>query len=75
MKFALKLFEIDEGLELDDNSEEDDAENDDLRACIDPLCGWSSRKFKFEGGGRDRNGNIRGKVWISLESGGEFRCR
>ena len=43
MKFALKLFEIDEGLELDDNSEEDEAENDDLRACIDPLCGWSSK--------------------------------
>ena len=66
------LIYLDEGLELDENSEED-AELDELRPCIDPLCGWSSKKYKSEGGGKDKNGNLRGKVWISLESGGEFR--
>ena len=68
-----KPVHLDEGLELGENSEEGDAEPDELRPCIDPLCGWSSKKYKTEGGGRDKNGNLRGKVWISLESGGEFR--
>ena len=47
-------FLIDEGLELDDNSEdsegsegsEDCGDNtaEERRPCIDPLCGWSRRQ-------------------------------
>ena len=31
------------------------------------------RKYKSEGGSRDKSGVLRGRVWISLETGGEFR--
>ena len=39
---------LDEGLELDDSSESSEDSGDDtteeLRPCLDPLCGWSRRK-------------------------------
>ena len=47
-------FLIDEGLELDDNSEDSedcgeggesgDNTTEQPRPCIDPLCGWSGRQ-------------------------------
>ena len=37
-------FLIDEGLELDDNSEDSDDTTEEQRPCIDPLCGWSRRQ-------------------------------
>ena len=66
---------LDEGLEIDDNSEvsDDDEENYNRDLDVDPLCGWSRKKFVCEGGRKDKNGNIFGKVWISLPGGGEFR--
>ena len=66
---------LDEGLEIDeddDSSQEDDCE-DHRELDVDPLCGWSKKKFECEGGRKDKNGNIFGKVWISLPCGGEFR--
>ena len=39
-------FLIDEGLELDDNSEDSEDTTEELRPCIDPLCGWSSRQIE-----------------------------
>ena len=42
---------LDEGLELDDNSEDSEGSEDfgdnaaeEHRPCIDPLCGWSKRQ-------------------------------
>ena len=68
---------LDEGLEIDeeddDSSQEDDSEGGQRKLDVDPLCGWSKKKFECEGGRKDKNGNIVGKVWISLPSGGEFR--
>ena len=40
---TLKVL-IDEGLELDDNSEDSDDTTEEERPCIDPLCGWSRRQ-------------------------------
>ena len=37
-------FLIDEGLELDDNSEDSEDSTEEQRPCIDPLCGWSRRQ-------------------------------
>ena len=67
---------LDEGLEIED--EDDDDSQDDVcegqrELDVDPLCDWSKTNFKCEGGRKDKNGNIFGKVWISLPCGGEFR--
>ena len=66
---------LDEGLEIDE--EDDDSSQEDegghRKLDVDPLCGWSKKKFECEGGRKDKNGNIFGKVWISLPCGGEFR--
>ena len=74
-KFPLQT--LDEGLEIDDNSEASEDDEEPRRSShldVDPLVGWSSQKFICEGGRKDKNGNILGKVWISLPgSGGEFR--
>ena len=73
-KFPLQT--LDEGLEIDEDSdvsEDDDGQLKPSSLDVDPLVGWSSQKFVCEGGRRDKNGNIYGKVWISLASGGEFR--
>ena len=72
------LRKLDEGLEVDedDDSEADSEDGGGEEAAqlqVDPLLGWSRRSYVSEGGRRDKNGNLFGKVWISLQSGGEFR--
>ena len=68
---------LDEGLEIEDEEDDDDSEDDvcegQRELDVDPLCDWSKKNFKCEGGRKDKNGNIFGKVWISLPCGGEFR--
>ena len=69
---------LDEGLEIEDVEEDDEDSEDDIcegqrEIDVDPLCDWSKKNFKCEGGRKDKNGNIFGKVWISLPCGGEFR--
>ena len=72
------LHTLDDGLEIDEDSDvstDDDGGRYDVvdRLDVDPLCGWSGEKFISEGGRKDKNGNLFGKVWISLQTGGEFR--
>ena len=66
---------LDEGLEIEeeDGGAEEDGDGDKKDLDVDPLSDWSKKKFVCEGGRKDKNGNIYGKVWISLPSGGEFR--
>ena len=68
---------LDEGLEIDEDDDSDDdsegVENEENILNVDPLVGWNKMKYVSEGGRKDKNGNIFGKVWISLQSGGEFR--
>ena len=70
------LHTLDDGLEIDEDSDvsSDDGRYDtESHLDVDPLGGWSGKKFISEGGRKDKNGNLFGKVWISLQTGGEFR--
>ena len=68
---------LDEGIEIDENSEcSSESSSSEVKQSsildVDPLCGWQHKNYKSEGR-KDKNGKLFGKVWVSLENGGEFK--